>query len=124
MQLNRNQELLEGLLLFSEATVSLMWENITHFESPLNLKTTSGCIVNGISNLFTGIWQALQESQLVYDLIKLGAVVGFVCGALLDYAANDVLVGEKVLAKGFKTLFVIGQEVGLVDVKENNIIKI
>ena len=76
LQLNRNQELLDGLLLYSEYTSPLMIEHIIQFESPLNLPTISSWVVNGIVDAYTSAWQALQESQLVDDFIELGKDLG------------------------------------------------
>lgn len=75
-QLERNQELLDGLLLYSEYTSPLMIEHIIQFESPLNLPTISSWVVNGIVDAYTSTWQALQESQLVDDFIELGKDLG------------------------------------------------
>lgn len=75
-QLERNQELLDGLILYSEYTSPLMIEHIIQFESPLNLPTISSWVVNGIVDAYTSAWQALQESQLVDDFIELGKDLG------------------------------------------------
>lgn len=80
-QLERNQELLNQLLLFDSTSESLLESadfliSNVDFESPFNFRTVSGWIVKGIASLYTGIWQAIQESQLVDDFIESGKDLG------------------------------------------------
>ena len=81
LQLDRNEELLTQLLVFGNSSESLLVSDNSlisnmDFESPFNFRTVSGWIVNGIASLYAGIWQAIQESQLVDDFIELGKDLG------------------------------------------------